>query len=214
MRFLPGYFGAVARRSDHEQAGCQDWRSAQMSSEHRPLPPRAAMQVGAEAVGSSGSAGRRACKARRAPPCERLPTGLRCGDAPCRQSTRQIPRVRRTRDQESPRHRAVGLRPAQADGDGEMLRRGVRAVLEHVTKGGGAQARLTIVGRALPAGGELIVRSSEPPDPLVPPVAEERPSGDPLGTVLGYALAETVFSVHGGKLQEREGALVISFPKR
>ena len=100
------------------------------------------------------------------------------------------------------------------NGDGEMLRRGVRAVLEHVTKGGGAQARLTIVGRALPGGGELIVRSSEPPDPLVPPVAEERASGDPLGTVLGYALAETVFSAHGGKLQEREGALVISLPKR
>jgi K+-sensing histidine kinase KdpD len=99
-------------------------------------------------------------------------------------------------------------------GDGEMLRRGVRAVLEHVTRGGGSQARVTIIGRALPSGSELIVRSSEPPDPLVPPVAEERPSGDPAGTVLGYALAETVFAVHGGTLQEREGALVISLRKK
>jgi K+-sensing histidine kinase KdpD len=99
-------------------------------------------------------------------------------------------------------------------GDVEMLRRGVRAVLEHMAKGGAGQAQLTLVGRVLPAGGELIVRSSEPPDPLVPPAAEERQSGDPKGTVLGYVLAETVFGAHGGSLQEREGALVISLPKK
>jgi K+-sensing histidine kinase KdpD len=96
-------------------------------------------------------------------------------------------------------------------GDGEMLRRGVRAIIEHMSKGGG---RVTVIGHALPSGGELIVRSSQPPDPLVPPVAEERPSGDPAGTVLGYALAETIFAVHGGTLQEREGALAISLPKK
>src|SRR5437879_8960135 len=98
-------------------------------------------------------------------------------------------------------------------GDGEMLRRAVRAVLEHMTKGARGAARVTVVGHALPAGGELIVRSTEPPHPLVPPVAEDRPSGDPAGTVLGYALAETIFGVHGGTLHEREGALVISLPK-
>jgi K+-sensing histidine kinase KdpD len=101
----------------------------------------------------------------------------------------------------------------QVSGDGEMLRRGLRAVLEHMSKGAGGAARITVVGRALPTGGELIVRSSEPPHPMVPPVAEDRPSGDPAGTVLGYALAETIFAVHGGALHEREGALVISLPK-
>jgi len=41
-----------------------------------------------------------------------------------------------------------------------------------------------------------------------------RPSGDPAGTVLGFALAETIFAVHGGSLQEREGALAISLPRK
>jgi len=59
-----------------------------------------------------------------------------------------------------------------------------------------------------------MVRSSEPPDPLVPPIPEERPSGDPTGSVLGYALAQTICAAHGGSLQEREGALVIALPKR
>jgi len=100
-------------------------------------------------------------------------------------------------------------------GDGEMLRRGLRMVLDHMAKGGVAgRARLTLVGHAVPSGGELVVRSSQPPDPLVPPVPEERPSGDPTGSVLGYALAETIFTAHGGSLQEREGALVIALPKR
>ena len=97
-------------------------------------------------------------------------------------------------------------------GDVEMLRRGMRAVLEHMAKGG--QARLTLVGHAVPAGGELVVRSSEPPVPLVPPGPEERPSGDPAGAVLGYALAEAVFGAHGGSLQERDGALVIALPNK
>lgn len=97
-------------------------------------------------------------------------------------------------------------------GDADMLRRGMRAVLEYMARGG--QARLTLVGHAVPAGGELVVRSSEPPDPLVPPSPEERPPGDPAGAVLGYALAKTIFGAHGGSLQERDGALVIALPKR
>ena len=97
-------------------------------------------------------------------------------------------------------------------GDVEMLRRGLRLVLEHMAKGG--LARLTLVGHVVPSGGELMVRSSEPPDPLVPPIPEERPSGDPTGSVLGYALAETICAAHGGSLQEREGALLIALPKR
>jgi K+-sensing histidine kinase KdpD len=97
-------------------------------------------------------------------------------------------------------------------GDVEILRRGLRLVLEHMAKGG--QARLTLVGHAAPAGAELLVRSSEPPDPLVPPVPEDRPSGDPRGSVLGYALAETIFAAQGGSLLEREGALLIALPKK
>ena len=95
-------------------------------------------------------------------------------------------------------------------GDVEMLRRGVRAVLDHMARGG--QASLTIVGHAVPGGGEL--RSSKPPEPLVPPHPEERPSGDPAGAVLGYALAQAVFGAHGGSLQERDGALVISLARK
>jgi K+-sensing histidine kinase KdpD len=97
-------------------------------------------------------------------------------------------------------------------GDVEMLRRGMRAVLEHMAKGG--QARLTVVGHAVPAGAEVVVRSSEPPDPLVPPRPDERPAGDPAGAVLGYALAETIFGAHGGSVKERDGALVIALPKK
>jgi K+-sensing histidine kinase KdpD len=99
-------------------------------------------------------------------------------------------------------------------GDGEMLRRGLRAVLEHMAKGSSGQTALTLVGHAASAGGELIIRCSDAPDPLVPPLPEERASGDPAGTVLGYALAETIFAVHGGALQQRDGALVVTIPKR
>ncbi len=99
-------------------------------------------------------------------------------------------------------------------GDGEMLRRAVRSVLEYLIKGVAAPAPVAVIGHALPGRGELIVRCSDAPVPLVPPVPEDRPSGDPAGTVLGYALAETVFTVHGGSLQEREGALVISLPRK
>jgi len=100
----------------------------------------------------------------------------------------------------------------QVSGDLEMLRRGFRAVLEHMAKG--AQATLTIVGHTAPGGAELVVRSSEPPHPLVPPDPEERPTGDPAGAVLGYALAQAVFGAQGGALRERDGALLITLPKK
>jgi K+-sensing histidine kinase KdpD len=99
-------------------------------------------------------------------------------------------------------------------GDGEMLRRGFRVVFEHMAHGGAGQAKLSVVGHGIAAGGELVVRSSSPPVPLIPLAPEERPSGDPAGTVLGYALAETIFAAHGGSLQDREGALVVTLPKR
>jgi K+-sensing histidine kinase KdpD len=97
-------------------------------------------------------------------------------------------------------------------GDGEMLRRGIRVVCEHMM--GAAQSKLSIVGHAASSGAELAVRSSAPPAPLVPLAPEDRPSGDPAGTVLGYALAEAIMTAHGGTLQERDGALVVTLPKR
>jgi K+-sensing histidine kinase KdpD len=99
-------------------------------------------------------------------------------------------------------------------GDAEMLRRGMRVVLEHMANGSAGQAKLSIVGHAVPTGGELVVRSSTPPAPIAPVAPEERPSGDPAGTVLGYALAEAIVGAHGGSLQERDGALVVTLPKR
>ena len=106
--------------------------------------------------------------------------------------------------------------PAQVlvTGDPEMLRRGIRSVVEHMARGGNGQARVTLVGHPASAGGELVVRSSDPPRPLVPAAPEERPSGDPIGAVLGFALAQTILAAHGGSLQERDGALVIALPKR
>ena len=99
-------------------------------------------------------------------------------------------------------------------GDGEMLRRGMRVLFEHMAKGTGGHSNLSVIGHAIPSGGELVVRSSAPPDPLVPPAAEERPASDPAGTVLGYALAEAILAAHGGSLQERDGALVVTLPKK
>jgi K+-sensing histidine kinase KdpD len=99
-------------------------------------------------------------------------------------------------------------------GDGEMLRRGIRVVCEHMAQGGAGQPKLSIIGHAVSTGAELVVSSSSPPAPMVPPRPEDRPSGDPLGTVLGYALAQAIVAAHGGSLQERDGALLITLPKR
>ena len=99
-------------------------------------------------------------------------------------------------------------------GDGEMLRRGIRVVCEHMAQGGAGQAKLSIVGHAISAGSELVVRSSSPPVPMVPASPEERPSGDPAGRVLGYALAQAIIGAHGGSLQQRDDALVVTLPKR
>jgi signal transduction histidine kinase len=99
-------------------------------------------------------------------------------------------------------------------GDADMLRRSIRVLLEYVATSGSGQPKLNIVGHATSSGGELAVRSSTPPNPLVPPHPEERASGDPGGTVLGYALAEAIVSAHGGSIQARDGALVMTLPKR
>jgi len=59
------------------------------------------------------------------------------------------------------------------------------------------------------------VRSSEPPDPLVP--AEPGgtiPRETPLAAVLGYSLAQTIFGAHGGSLRKRGGAGDRPSPRR
>jgi K+-sensing histidine kinase KdpD len=106
--------------------------------------------------------------------------------------------------------------PGQAlvTGDADMLRRGIRVLLEYMAISATGHAQLSVVGHATPSGSELVVRSSTPPNPLVPPHPEERASGDPAGTVLGYALAEAIVAAHGGSIQARDGALVVTLPKR
>ena len=99
-------------------------------------------------------------------------------------------------------------------GDPDMLRRGIRVLLEYMATSGSGQAKISVVGHATASGGELLVRSSAPPNPLVPPHPEERASGDPAGTVLGYALAEAIVAAHAGSIQPRDGALVVTLPKR
>jgi len=48
----------------------------------------------------------------------------------------------------------------------------------------------------------------------VPPIPEERPSGDPTGAVLGFALAETILRAHGGSVVERDNALFVNVPAK
>ena len=49
---------------------------------------------------------------------------------------------------------------------------------------------------------------------LVPPVPEERPSGDPTGAVLGFALADTILRAHQGSVEEKDKALFVVLPAR
>lgn len=93
-------------------------------------------------------------------------------------------------------------------GDTDMLKRGVRLAIEHVARGSGTKPpRLSIeaLDRVIRISAEL------PPSPLVPPAAEERPTGDPLGGVLGFALAARILEAHGGRIEERDGALAVVF---
>jgi signal transduction histidine kinase len=98
-------------------------------------------------------------------------------------------------------------------GDADMLRRGIRVLLEYMATSVSGQPKLSIVGHATSSGGELAVRSSAPPNPLIPPHPEERASGDPGGTVLGFALAEAIVAAHGGSIQARDDALVMTLSK-
>ena len=100
---------------------------------------------------------------------------------------------------------------ATVQGDADMLRRCFRLLFEHLARGG-AEPKLTLVGHGAGATCTLLVRADSPPTPLVPPDPEDRPSGDTTGAVLGYALAEHILAVHDGRLEERDGSLLVTLP--
>jgi len=96
-------------------------------------------------------------------------------------------------------------------GDADMLRRAVRAALEHMARAS-QTPRLSIAGRMDGPHPALHIRAEAPPQPIFPPDPEERPSGDPAGAVLGVALASRILASHDGRLEEREGGLWLVFP--
>ncbi len=96
-------------------------------------------------------------------------------------------------------------------GDPEMLRRAVRICLEHMARPS-ASPRLSLAVRPDGVASTLQIRAESPPDPVIPPDPEERPSGDPIGAVLGFALAARILDVHGGRIEERDGGLQLIFP--
>lgn len=103
---------------------------------------------------------------------------------------------------------SVDVSPVEVQGDGDMLRRGLRAALEHMARAS-RNPRLSISSGAGPRAA-LQIRAENPPSPVVPPDPEERPAGDPTGSILGFALASRIFAAHGGSVSERDGALLLS----
>jgi K+-sensing histidine kinase KdpD len=101
----------------------------------------------------------------------------------------------------------------QVSGDQDMLKRAIRLLLEHLARGAPG-ARVSVVGRSVAGGAQMVFRGDPAPERLIPPVPEERPSGDPTGAVLGFALADTIVQAHAGTIEEREGALVVTLPAR
>ncbi|TMA24638.1 MAG: HAMP domain-containing histidine kinase [Deltaproteobacteria bacterium] len=100
----------------------------------------------------------------------------------------------------------VQVGPLATTGDVEMLRRAVRAAIEHMARGS-PRPLLSIRSE----GPVLSIRAETPPSPLIPPPPEERPSGDPTGAVLSFALAAAILEAHGGRIEERDGALALLF---
>ena len=105
----------------------------------------------------------------------------------------------------------VDVGDAGVVGDAEMLKRALRCALEQMSRSSSG-SRLTISTRPADDGLELQIRAEQPPAQPVPPDPEDRPSGDPSGSVLGYALAARILDTLGGGIEEREGGLALSFP--
>ena len=105
---------------------------------------------------------------------------------------------------------SLELEGARVSGDGEMLKRGLRALLEHFARAS-PKPRLIVQARPGETGCQLSIRADLPPQPVVPPPPEDRNSGDPQGAVLGYLLAEKILEAHGATLKEQDGGLLITF---
>jgi K+-sensing histidine kinase KdpD len=100
---------------------------------------------------------------------------------------------------------AMGPIEGQVTGDPDMLKRALKCLFEHMANAG-EKPRLTIASRA---ASELHIAAENPPSPVIPPPPEDRPTGDPQGAVLGYALAARILDVHGGRVEERDGGLSV-----
>jgi len=90
--------------------------------------------------------------------------------------------------------------------DPDMLRRALRAAFEYVARAS-PKPRLSIAAKP---GPQIVVRAETMPVPVVAPAPEDRPSGDPTGAVLNFALASRIIESHGGSIEERDGALVLN----
>jgi len=101
----------------------------------------------------------------------------------------------------------------QVSGDLDMLKRALRLLLEHLARGA-AGTRISVVGHSAPEGAQLVLRADPSPEKLIPPIPEERPSGDPTGAVLGFALADTIVRAHQGSLEEKDKALFVLLPAK
>lgn len=104
---------------------------------------------------------------------------------------------------------SVEVAAVEVQGDGDMLRRALRAALEYMARAS-QKSRLSIASGAAELAGTLHVRAESPPVPLLPPDPEERPAGDPTGSILGFALASRIFAAHGGSVTERDGAMLLT----
>jgi signal transduction histidine kinase len=103
------------------------------------------------------------------------------------------------------------LEDAPIAGDPDMLRRAVRLALEHMARSAPKQ-RLSIAIRPDGVHAAVCIRAEAPPVPVIPPNPEERPTGDPTGAVLGFALATRILDAHGGRIEERDGGLWLLLP--
>jgi signal transduction histidine kinase len=105
----------------------------------------------------------------------------------------------------------LDVREGATVGDADMLRRAVRLSLEHMARPS-TNPRLELASGSEGGQPALHVRADTPPTPLIPPEPQDRASGDPSGSVLGFALASRILESHGGKLEERDGGLSLVFP--
>ena len=105
----------------------------------------------------------------------------------------------------------LDLGKAETVGDVDMLRRAVRAAVEHMARSA-PKSRLSLTTKADGPTTALHIRADAPLAEVIPPLPEERPSGDPAGAVLGFALASQILACHEGRIEERDGGLSVVFP--